>query len=156
MIEIYTDGSTRIENRVGAENIGGHAWLVVEDGQIKAAAAQTTKNTTNNREELLAILEAFKAYGTKNEENTPILYTDSEYARKTYSYWMYSWERNGWSLPTGGAPANLDVVAQFYMHEQKGYKIQIKRVPGHTGHKYNELVDKMAKGEISTQDVLKL
>lgn len=153
MIEIYTDGSTRIKNQKGANNVGGHAWIMIENGVLKAACAQQTTNTTNNREELLAILEAFKIYGTKDKDNIPIIYTDSEYARQTFSCWMYNWARSGWELSSGGAPANLDIIIQFYNHTKQGYKIKIERVPGHAGHKYNELVDKMAKGEISSKDI---
>lgn len=154
MIEIYTDGSTRIRNQRGVYNIGGHGWVAVEDGKIINAYATERTGTTNNKEELLGILDAFMKYGTKDLENAPIIYTDSAYALNCFTDWMYRWKDQGWQLLTGGTPLNLDIIQAFYNHEQKGYHVILKKIEGHSGHTFNELADQLAKGEISVEEVL--
>ena len=66
--------------------------FVVEDNKIIAAHAVRSNGTTNNREEMKAIIWALEKFGNRH----PIVYSDSAYAVNTFSSWMWNWKRNNW------------------------------------------------------------
>lgn len=71
MISVYTDGSYK-----PALKQGGYAAVITEDGIIKKILYQGFRNTTNNRMELRAVLEALKYF---KEPTTMTIYSDSSY-----------------------------------------------------------------------------
>ena len=157
---IYTDGSCTgngLEN-----NEGGFAVLALDKNEnLLYNYYKRESNTTNNRMELKAILYSFLNYGVNinNKEfvnNIPILYTDSNYCLQTLTSWMFNWARNNWTKSDKKTPENLDLIKAYYDWYQKGYRIEIRKVKGHNGNKWNEIVDQLATGKITKEKVEEL
>jgi ribonuclease HI len=94
-LTFYTDGSC-IAN--GKENaVGGYGVVGVDKyNSVQFVRAKRTKGTTNNREELKAILYVMLNYGEKCDDwgQPPIVYSDSAYCVNTFNEWMFNWARN--------------------------------------------------------------
>ena len=144
---IYTDGSAHPN-----PGPGGFAVVVCDNNNniITTYAKYTTDNTTNNREEIKAILWTLFNYGKYDEE--VIVYSDSNYCVQTFTNWMFSWARNGWIKSDKKIPENLDLIQAYYDALNAGYKINLKKVKGHAGNKYNELADGLATGKVKPQN----
>ena len=147
-MKIYVDGSAHPN-----PGPGGFGVVVCDmDDNILTTYAHQEDNTTNNAQEMKAILYAIINYGIKQEcsgfETIPTVYSDSSYAINTFTNWMFSWECNGWVKSDGQIPENLELVKAYYELYHLGYRINLQKVKGHIGIKGNELADKLAKGEI--------
>ena len=139
---VYVDGSCSGNGKTN--NTGGFGVVVLDDNEnIVFTYNEVSENTTNNREELKGILYAFLRYGVK-EGTIPIVYSDSAYSVNTLTQWMFGWAMKGWLKSDNKAPENLDLIQAFYKHWQNGYRIDLKKVKGHSGQKFNELADKLA------------
>ena len=142
MFEIYTDGSCKGNGK--NSNVGGFGVVVTKDGEVITTYSKRSENTTNNREEIRAILYTMLLYGSKN--NPPIVYSDSAYCVNTFNDWMFRWAKNNWIKSDKKTPENLDLIKEYYNWYQKGYRIDLKKIKGHIGNKYNEMADKLATG----------
>ena len=142
MFEIYTDGSCKGNGKIS--NVGGFGVVVTKDGEIVTTYSKRSENTTNNREEIRAILYAMLLYGSK--DNPPIVYSDSAYCVNTFNDWMFRWAKNNWIKSDKKTPENLDLIKEYYNWYQKGYRIDLRKIQGHAGNKYNEMADKLATG----------
>ena len=143
---IYTDGSC-IRNPDGP---GGFGVVVLDDNEnLITTHSERSDKTTNNREELKAILWAFLRYGVPAaaSEEPPTVYSDSAYCVNTLTNWMFSWERNGWIKSDKKIPENLDLIKPFFIHWKNGYNINLQKVKGHAGNKWNEMADLLATGK---------
>ena len=80
--------------------------------------------------------------------DVPIVYSDSNYCVQTFNDWMFSWERKGWIKSDKKVPENLDLIQAYYDWYQKGYRIDLRKIKGHVGHKWNEMADDLATGRI--------
>jgi len=116
--------------------------------------------TTNNREELKAIIHVFVKFGwdSKNQrllkpEEYPIVYSDSAYAVNTLTDWMFRWADNDWTKSDGKTPENLDLIKLYYNLWQQGWRIDLRKVKGHAGDFWNELADGMARRAKDRQTV---
>ena len=87
MIEIYTDGSC-----LSNPGNGGWAAIINEDGKIKKISGNE-KNTTNNRMELLAPINALKEM---NASSQITIYTDSQYVKLGITEWINKWITTNW------------------------------------------------------------
>lgn len=139
--EFYVDGSSH-----GNPGPGGWAAIGVEKDKAVMEKSGQEEMTTNNRMELLAILAVMFEYGQKAPIPPPNVYSDSAYAINTLTNWMFAWEKNGWLKSDNKPPENLDIIKSYYNFYQKGYRINLIKVKGHSGNKWNELADKIAKG----------
>lgn len=139
--EFYVDGSSR-----GNPGPGGWAAIGVEKDEAVIVKSGQEEMTTNNRMELLAILAVMFEYGQKAPIPPPNVYSDSAYAINTLTNWMFAWEKNGWLKSDNKPPENLEIIKSYYNFYQKGYRINLIKVKGHSGNKWNELADKIAKG----------
>ena len=101
-ITIYTDGSCLANGK--EINEGGFGVVVVDENEnLLYTYKKRNKNTTNNREELRAILYSFLKYGVKTDNmwigpnNTyiPVVYSDSAYCVNTFNNWMFNWAKKG-------------------------------------------------------------
>ena len=103
----YVDGAC---SGNGAEDAkGGFGVVVLEDDESFITCYQHfEKGTTNNRQEMKAILYCLINYGNKGFPLT--VYSDSAYAINTFSSWMYNWKANGWVKSDNKIPENLDLV----------------------------------------------
>ena len=147
---IYTDGSCLGNGK--AHNTGGFGVVVLDnDENLLYTYSKQSADTTNNREELKAILYAFLNHGVKLNDwnmNVPIVYSDSNYCVQTFNEWMFNWARNGWIKSDKKVPENLDLIQAYYDWYQKGYRIDLRKIKGHAGHQWNEMADGLATGKI--------
>ena len=132
---VFTDGGC-------APNPGPGGWGVVwvQDGEIIKELFGHNPDTTNNRMELTALIEAFKMLDT-NEQIT--VHTDSNLCVQTINQWAKSWEKNGWKRKTGPI-ANLELIKELYQLAKEHPHITLKWIKAHDGSKWNEYADALA------------
>ena len=154
----YTDGSCTGNGK--AVNEGGFGVVTLNDhGTFADAYAKRNNNTTNNREELRAILRVMLTAGVHHSNewvHPPVVYSDSAYCVNTFNDWMFRWAANNWIKSDGKIPENLDLIQAYYEHYMAGHRIDLRKIKGHAGHEWNELADKLATGKISPLEVKKI
>ena len=134
-IEIFTDGSC-----LGNPGQGGIGILLC----YKQHEKQISKGyflTTNNRMELLAVIEALN---TLKEPCTVKLHSDSQYMKNGITQWIFNWKKNNWKTSNNKAVKNQDLWIQLDQAIRK-HQIQWQWVKGHSGHRENEICDELAK-----------
>lgn len=142
---IYTDGSCTSNG--GPNSRGGFGVVVADNsGAVLRTYSKQCENTTNNREELKAILWAMWNYG--NDIFPPTVYSDSAYCVNSLTSWIWGWERNGWVKSDGKELQNRDIMETFVRLWRAGYQINLVKVKGHAGNPLNELADKLATGKV--------
>ena len=134
MVEIYTDGACK-----GNPGVGGWGAILRFDGSEKELFGGTA-NTTNNRMEMTAVIEALRALSRPCEA---VVFTDSSYVQKGISEWIHSWKRNGWKTADKKPVKNADLW-QVLDQLASGPKIEWRWVKGHAGHVENERADLLA------------
>ena len=133
----YTDGACS-----GNPGPGGFGVVILDNEKnFLYNYNKGCENTTNNRMELSAILYCLIKFG--KEKNT-IVYSDSSYSVNTLNDWMFRWANNNWIKSDKKTPENLDLIKTYYDLWQQGYRINLQKVKGHAGDKYNEMADKLA------------
>jgi len=131
MITIFTDGACDKNHK--KENIGGWAYVVLNEFGIKTNEDSGREiNTTNNRMEMTAMLNALKFISKYHFNEDVTIFSDSEYVVNTLT--------KGWKQKK-----NIDLWTLIMPLLSK--KIQIKWVRGHNGNFYNEYVDKLATAQ---------
>ena len=141
----YTDGSAKGNGT--NESIGGFGIVEVDENNniLWEYQENDLKYETNNSMELTAILYALNHIEVEEASFLkPIIYSDSAYCVNLINDWMYSWACNGWERPGGKEVKNLNLIKQIY---ELADIAEIRKVPGHSGVRWNEYVDKMATGE---------
>ncbi|MPV86661.1 ribonuclease HI [Ostreibacterium oceani] len=139
-VTIYTDGACR-----GNPGIGGWGALLCYGGHEKALCGGE-HNTTNNRMELMAAIEALQCL--KRPCNVA-LWTDSTYVKKGITEWIHVWRNNGWKSASKKPIANQDLWQQLDA-ATKRHQIEWHWVKGHAGHPGNEMADSLANQGIET------
>ena len=135
MIKIYTDGSC-LKN----PGNGGWAAIICTDNQVKKISG-SEKDTTNNRMELMATINALKEV---NSEDLIEIYTDSKYVKNGITDWIHNWIKNNWKTSNKEDVKNKDLWVQ--LHElSNNSKIKWNWVKAHAGNPLNEEVDLLAK-----------
>ena len=135
MIKIYTDGSCLTN-----PGNGGWAAIINKDGEIEKISGNE-KNTTNNRMELLAPINALK----KINSNVKIeIYTDSKYVKLGITEWINKWVTNNWQTSKKEDVKNKDLWVELY-NLNKSLDINWNWVKAHAGNPLNEEVDLLAK-----------
>ena len=135
MIKIYTDGSCL--NNPGD---GGWAAIINNDGVILKISG-SEKNTTNNKMELMAPIEALK----KIKKNQKIeICTDSKYLKLGITEWIHKWTRNNWQTSKKENVKNKELWVELY-ELTKSFEINWVWVKAHSGNITNEEVDLLAK-----------
>ena len=135
MIKIYTDGSCLTN-----PGDGGWAAIINIDGEIKKIRGNE-KNTTNNRMELMAPINALKYINSKD----PIeIFTDSKYVKNGITEWINTWLDNNWKTSKKEDVKNKDLWIDLY-NLNKSLNIQWNWVKAHDGNPLNEEVDLLAK-----------
>lgn len=158
---IYTDGACQGNGK--DINKGGFGVVVLDnDENLLYNYNRLSENTTNNREELKAIIYSLLNYGVNITKETdfdveiPVVYSDSAYAVNTLTNWMFNWANNNWIKSDKKTPENLDIIQEYYNLYQKGWRIELKKVVGHSGNKWNELADRLATGKITPEEAMKI
>ncbi len=133
-IEIFTDGACK-----GNPGKGGWGALLVA-GENEKELFGGENNTTNNRMELKAVIEALTALTRPCEV---VVHTDSQYVQKGISEWIHGWKARGWKTAAREPVKNVDLW-QALDAAQARHTIQWRWVRGHNGHVGNERADALA------------
>lgn len=132
---VFTDGSCE-----GNPGPGGWGFVWVEGDEIRAEASGNSPATTNNRMELTALIEAYKALPPDAETT---IFSDSELCVKTINEWAAGWEARGWRRKTGPIK-NLELVQALYQLARAHPKVTLRWIRAHDGSRWNEYVDALA------------
>jgi ribonuclease HI len=134
VIEIYTDGACR-----GNPGPGGWGVLLIA-GKHQKTMHGGDPETTNNRMELTAAIEALNAL---KGHSSVILHTDSKYVMDGIKEWMPNWKKRGWKTAAKKLVKNKDLWQA--LDEAAGrHEIDWRWVKGHNGNPGNEMADELA------------
>lgn len=133
-IEIYTDGACR-----GNPGPGGWGALLIA-GKHEKTLHGGELDTTNNRMEMMAAIEALNAL--KSSSNV-ILHTDSKYVMQGITDWMVNWKKRGWKTAARKPVKNKDLWQALDEAVQR-HTIDWRWVKGHDGNHGNEMADELA------------
>ena len=135
MIEIYTDGAC-------SGNPGAGGWgVLLRIGNIETELCGGEPATTNNRMELLAVIEALQFLAQPVEAR---IYTDSQYVQKGISVWIHQWKRRGWKTASNAPVKNEDLWRRLETLTAP-HQLAWHWVRGHAGHPENERADALAR-----------
>lgn len=138
-VSIYTDGAC-------AGNPGPGGWgVILRFGRHEKVVSGAEPETTNNRMELTAAIEALNAL---NRPCRVDFYTDSNYLKRGITEWMAGWKKRGWRTTGKKAVKNQDLWRALD-DAIKPHQIEWHWVPGHAGHRENERVDSLARKAIA-------
>ena len=133
-VRAFTDGAC-------SGNPGPGGWgAVLQFGDHERELHGGAADTTNNRMELTAAIEALKAL---SEPCRVSLTTDSKYVKDGITQWLANWKRNGWKTAAKKPVKNQDLW-QALDHESARHAIDWCWVKGHSGHPENERADRLA------------
>lgn len=149
---IYTDGSSRgnpgpggwaavvIENNYGGQGERFGVALQQAQGDFVTEIGGREDNTTNNRMEMTAAIEALRSVP---EGESVEIYTDSEYLLKGITIWIKNWRTNNWRTKNKKDVLNRDLWEALDRENQKR-QVEWKKVLGHSGHDINDRCDTIA------------
>jgi ribonuclease HI len=133
-VEIYTDGACR-------GNPGPGGWgAILRTGSVEKELYGGEQDTTNNRMELTAAIQALTALTRPCRVN---LYTDSQYVRLGITEWLENWKLKGWKT-AGRKPVKNRDLWQELDHQTTRHKVHWIWVKGHSGDAGNERADALA------------
>jgi ribonuclease HI len=112
----------------------------VENDAIVAEGSGADPQTTNNRMELTALIEAYRRLPEDAELR---VYSDSQLCVNTVNEWAAGWERRGWRRKTGPI-ANLELVKTLYALAQAHPRVELCWIRAHDGSRWNEYADALA------------
>ena len=135
MIKIYTDGSC-------LENPGNGGWAaIIIINKEKKIISGNQKNTTNNRMEILAVIEALKTLEINSEIE---IITDSKYVKLGITEWINNWKKNGWKTANKKEVKNIELWKELDSLVEN-FNIKWSWVKGHSTDQLNNEVDLIAK-----------
>ncbi len=134
-VDIYTDGACS-----GNPGPGGWGALMLCNGEEKELSGGEAE-TTNNRMEMLAAIQAFQALKKPTKVR---LHTDSTYLKDGITKWIAKWKRNGWRTAAKKPVRNADLW-QLLEEVMKPHNVEWRWVKGHSGHPENERADALAR-----------
>ncbi|RJX30751.1 MAG: ribonuclease HI [Oxalobacter sp.] len=133
-VEIYTDGACK-----GNPGAGGWGALLVFGANEKELFGGEA-HTTNNRMELMAVIQALNAL---NRSCKVILHTDSQYVQKGITEWLAGWKARGWKTASRAPVKNIDLWQALEVAQAR-HQVDWRWVKGHAGHDGNERADALA------------
>ncbi|MBI2771067.1 MAG: ribonuclease HI [Burkholderiales bacterium] len=135
-IEIYTDGACK-----GNPGPGGWGVLLIS-GETEKELFGGELGTTNNRMEMMAVIEALQAL---KRPCSVTLHLDSQYVLKGITEWLPGWKAKGWRTAAKQPVKNVDLWQQLdKLVSQGGHTIDWRWVRGHNGDAGNERADALA------------
>ena len=142
---IYTDGAC-------SGNPGPGGWgVLMQYGDTEKTLYGGEPDTTNNRMEMRATIEALKAI--KTSYTGPItLWTDSTYVLKGITEWIHGWKKRGWKNSQKKDVKNVDLWKELDAVNAK-HNVTWKWVKGHAGVEGNERADELARLGITHLDI---
>lgn len=140
-VDIYTDGACS-----GNPGKGGWGAILIYNGKEKVIYG-ASPDTTNNRMELLAIIEGLRALKECCKVN---LYSDSQYALDAFNKgWIVEWQKNNWRTASKQEVKNVDLWRALLIEVSKHDVCWIK-VKGHSDNEYNNRCDELARNAIKS------
>jgi ribonuclease HI len=137
-VEIYTDGAC-------SGNPGPGGWgAILRYGETEKELNGGENDTTNNRMEMMAVIEALRALKKPCQID---LYTDSSYVKDGVTKWMDGWKAKGWRTAAKKPVKNQDLWESIDV-EMARHTINWHWVKGHAGHPENERADELARAGI--------
>ena len=132
---VFTDGSS-------SPNPGPGGWgaVYVKENTIIDEAFGHGGDTTNNRMELLALINAANLVPVGTGA---IVYSDSNLAVRTINEWAAGWEKRGWKRKSGRVE-NLDLVKKAYSVYKNRPDLEVRWIKAHVGFRWNEYADELA------------
>ncbi len=141
-VEVFTDGACR-------GNPGPGGWGVLLRFQARERELFGGEpETTNNRMELKAAIEGLRAL---REPCEVVLTTDSSYVRNGITNWLAGWKKNSWRTSSRKPVKNVDLWQELDQ-ENARHKVEWHWVKGHSGHRENEIADRLANRGIDEMD----
>lgn len=136
----FTDGACK-----GNPGSGGFGVISIENNEVKYKYSEQCEKTTNNREEIKAILHVFELAMKNYRFETVIIYSDSAYCVNMINNWIWNWANNNWINSKNKTVENVDLVKQLYKYLSTDFfPCQVIKVSGHAGECGNELADALA------------
>ncbi len=132
---VFTDGGAQPN-----PGPGGWGYVYVEEGRVISQKHGHSPETTNNRMELMALINAFSALP---DDATVEIFSDSELCVKTVNEWAAGWEKRGWKRSSGPI-ANLELVKELYSLSKSHPKVKLKWIKAHNGWLWNEYADSLS------------
>lgn len=146
-LEIYTDGSS-----LGNPGPGGWGVVFIENEKIIKELGGYDKDTTNNRMELRAAIEALKYIIKNHKKDSVTIFADSNYVLSGITLWIYNWEKNGWRTANKKPVLNQDLWKELIsLIRDYDNKINWGKVKGHSGHVHNDRADEIATSKALLQ-----
>lgn len=137
-IQIYTDGACS-----GNPGAGGWAAILLYQEHEKAVSGGVPE-TTNNRMEIMAIIEALKQI---KQPCSITVYSDSAYVCNAFlKHWVNNWQANGWKTASRKDVENIDLWKEL-LSVMRPHQVRFQKVPGHADNTYNNRCDKLARDE---------
>ena len=135
-VVIYTDGACK-------GNPGPGGWgAILRSGKSEKELFGGELDTTNNRMELLAVIEALAALKRPCEIT---LFLDSQYVRKGITEWIHGWKKKNWRTASGSPVKNVELWQRLdELVANAGHTIDWRWVKGHAGDPGNERADALA------------
>ncbi len=135
-VEIYTDGDCK-------GNPGPGGWgVLLKSGGVEKELFGGERETTNNRMELLAVINALEAL---KRPCHVILHADSQYVLKGITEWLAGWKAKGWKTASKQPVKNVDLWQRLdALVSGAGHRIDWRWVKGHDGDPGNERADALA------------
>jgi len=132
---VFTDGSCE-----GNPGPGGWGFVWVQDDHVILERCGYAPATTNNRMELTALIQAYRALPPEVRVS---VYSDSQLCVNTVNLWAAAWEKRGWKRK-GGPIANLELVQELYRLVGEHPHARLQWIRAHDGSRWNEYVDTLA------------
>ncbi len=133
-VELFTDGACK-----GNPGLGGWGALL-RFNRAEKELCGGERETTNNRMELLAVIEGLRAL---NRGCSVTVTTDSQYVKNGITQWIHNWKRNGWKTAAKKPVKNEDLWRALDEQVTR-HEVTWKWVKGHSGHPENERADQLA------------
>lgn len=152
MIKIYCDGSAKGNGMATSLGGAGVCALIFNDEndesdfRIDYIWKSREYGTTNNREEMKALIHAIDLATTKYKDEICIIYSDSTYCVNMCRDWIWNWVKRDWTNSSKKIVENLDLVKELYQRltDKDFPNYQIAKCSGHNNIIGNELADALA------------
>jgi ribonuclease HI len=133
-VEIYTDGACK-------GNPGPGGWgVLLRWGSHEKELCGGEAHTTNNRMELMAVIQALEAL---TRPAAVVVHVDSRYVQDGVERWMPRWKRNGWQTRERTPVKNQDLWMRLDQ-ALAPHQVRWRWIKGHSGHPQNEHADRLA------------
>ena len=150
---LYSDGSTKTNPGIGA-----YAAIITDQKTSEETiVTKTFHHTTNNRMEMLGIIEPIEAlyvHDMWRSPNPPSIhvFSDSKYVVNTATIWVENWKKNNWKSATGKRSKNIDLLERILIINNN-MVIYYTWVKGHANNNYNNRCDVLARDKLVNTEI---